>query len=201
MVSLVSQIWSYVLLPFIFLLLIFVNVPVGIALENPLLRKQSKSVKQKIKSIKLVNHNLAQIINTYTPYSVISSIFTDANFHIFCWESHQWNEMLIKGKVMTILMSKEPLFTYLYIVETLYFFLISMKNDAFLYYAGSRITLVVLYSIIMIKWQLAPVIFSKADEYSFVSPSWSGSKLKSPNKIISFSPGENLRKTYNYSKV
>lgn len=49
---------------------------------------------------------------------------------------------------MTILMSKEPLFTYLYIVETLYFFLISMKNDAFLYYAGSRITLVVYYIVL-----------------------------------------------------
>lgn len=69
LVSLVSQIWSYVLLPFIFLLLIFVNVPVGIALENPLLRKQSKSVKQKITSIKLVKHNLAQIINTYSMFS------------------------------------------------------------------------------------------------------------------------------------
>lgn len=190
LVSLVSQIWSYVLLPFIFLLLIFVNVPVGIALENPLLRKQSKSVKQKIKSIKLVNHNLAQIINTYTPYAVISSIFTDANFHIFCWESHQWNEMLINGKVMTILMSKEPLFTYLYIIETVFFYMhekwcfpvLCRKYDHF-------------SSIIMIRWQLAPVIYSKADEYSFVSPSWSGSKLKSPNKIISFSPGKNSRKT------
>lgn len=122
LVSLVSQIWSYVLLPFIFLLLIFVNVPIGIALENPLLRRQSKSVKQKITSIKLVKHNLAQIIKT--PCSVISSLFTDANFYINCWESHRWNEMLIKGKVLIIFLpSVKNHYSHTYISLKLCFFL------------------------------------------------------------------------------
>lgn len=123
LVSLVSQIWSYVLLPFIFLLLIFVNVPVGIALENPLLRKQSKSVKQKITSIKLVKHNLAQIINTYP-------IFFNFLFIHWCQFLHKLlrissiNEMLIKGKVLIIFLpSVKNHYSHTYISLKLCFFL------------------------------------------------------------------------------
>lgn len=131
LVSLVSQIWSYVLLPFIFLLLIFVNVPVGIALENPFLRKQSKSVKQKIMSIKLVKHNLAQIIKTYSMFCNFLFIHWCQFLHkLLRISSMKWDVDKRKSVDNFTAFSKEPLFTYLYIIETM-FFSISMKNDAY----------------------------------------------------------------------
>lgn len=203
LVSLVSQIWSYVLLPFIFLLLIFVNVPVGIALENPLLRRQSKSVKQKITSIKLVKHNLAQIINTYSMFCNFLFIHWCQFLHkLLRISSMKWDVDKRKSVDNFTAFSKEPLFTYLYIIKTMVFFYIHEKWCLLIIqckeskvYAGSMIRKLKHFiwssSNIMIKWQLAPVIYTKADEYSFVSPSWPGSKLKSPSKIISFSPRNN----------
>lgn len=206
LVSLVSQIWSYVLLPFIFLLLIFVNVPIGIALENPLLRKQSKSVKQKITSIKPVKHNLAQIIKTYSMFSNFLFIHWCQFLHkLLRISSMKWDVDKRKSVDNFSAFSKEPLFTYLYmyIIETMVFFYIHEKWCLLIIqckeskvYAGSMIRKLKHFiwsssNIIMIKWQLAPVIYTKADEYNFVSPSWSGSKLKSPSKMISFSPRNN----------
>lgn len=128
LVSLVSQIWSYVLLPFIFLLLIFVNVPVGIALENPLLRRQSKSVKQKITSIKLVKHNLAQIIKTYSMFCHFLFIHWCQFLHkLLRISSMKWDVDKRKSVDNFTAFSKEPLFTYLYIIETMFFFLYPWK--------------------------------------------------------------------------
>lgn len=200
LVSLVSQIWSYVLLPFIFLLLIFVNVPVGIALENPLLRKQSKSVKQKITSIKLVKHNLAQIIKTYSMFCNFLFIHWCQFLHkLLRISSMKWDVDKRKS-VDNFSASVKNHYSHTYISLKLCFFfyihekwcLLIIQCKESKVYAGSMIRkLKHFISNIMIKWQLAPVIYTKADEYSFVSPSWSGSKLKSPSKMISFSPRNN----------
>lgn len=150
--------------------------------------------------IKLVKHNLVQIIKTYSMFCNFLFIHWCQFLHkLLRISSMKWNVNKRKSVDNLSAFSKEPLFTYLYIIETMFFFYIHEKWCLLIIqckeskvYAGSMIRkLKHFISNIMIKWQLAPVIYTKADEYSFVSPSWSGSKLKSPSKMISFSPRNN----------